>query len=167
MFFPGHLDYTLLNQYSCDWWWKPKNQPTLHCVFMYWDLAIVYVEGTCDVTAEEDDTDYFTTMDTDSVSGVSSVTTEETLNWTFYTSVSLSLPLRPPKITSCAVSAPAPGPGLHDCMLQRHSQAIIVKIISCWCHKPFTLDVSLYFIYIFLHGNLGLKLFLLFTSCSR
>ena len=90
VFFPGHLDYTLLNQYSCDWWWKPKNQPALHCVFMYWDPAIVSVEGTCDVTAEEDDTDYFTTMDTDSVSGVSSVTTEETLNWTFYTSVSLS-----------------------------------------------------------------------------
>ena len=84
-----------------------------------------------------------------------------------FTPLSLSLPLRPPKITSCAVSAPAPGPGLHDCMLQRHSQAIIVKIISCWCHKPFTLDVNLYFIYIFLLGNLVLKLFLLFTSCLR
>ena len=112
VFFPGHLDYTLLNQYSCDWWWKPKHQPTLHCVFMYWDPAIVSVDGTCDVTAEEDDTDYFTTMDTDSVSGVSSVTTEHRgnaqLNF-LHLCLSLCLSVRPKSPPApCPPPPPAP-----------------------------------------------------------
>ena len=83
-----------------------------------------------------------------------------------FTPLSPSLTLHPPIITSSAVSAPAPGPACMTACYRdtpkpssSRSSAADVTNPSHW-RLAFVLSI-------YLHGNLCLKLFLLFTLCFR